>query len=113
MESKLRRTQNELEDVTRTVVDSADGSNSNTAELISLRKIRYESEHKIAELLDELDDAAGNVEQLQKSVTQLTMAAERTRCEHMREIERFEGEMDEQRAQHQRRVSPYVHLSTK
>jgi TolA-binding protein len=103
LEAKLKATQCELDEVTQTVVGRT--GNSDAIELISMRHECREAKLKIVEQEEELDDMAGNVEKLQKSITDLQMKAERMRCEHARELDAKEQEMDEQRALHQRRVS--------
>lgn len=46
----------------------------------------------------------GKTLSLQQSVTRLEMAAERVRSERTRDLDAKEAEIDELRAQHQRRV---------
>lgn len=54
---------------------------------------------------DELDDLAGRAQMLQQTLTRLEMAAERSRIERNRDLDAKEDEIEELRAQYQRRVS--------
>lgn len=53
---------------------------------------------------DELDDLAGRAQMLQQTLTRLEMAAERSRIERNRDLDAKEDEIEELRAQYQRRV---------
>uniref|UniRef100_A0A158R4R5 Unconventional myosin-XVIIIa n=1 Tax=Syphacia muris TaxID=451379 RepID=A0A158R4R5_9BILA len=86
---------------------SEQSSDVNENELSNLRKIKRQLEARCVEQEDELDELQGKVQSLQQTVTRLEMAAERARSERTRDMDAKESEIDEIRAQYQRRVRAF------
>lgn len=74
-------------------------------QLIALRRYKHELEKKAADQEEELDELAGKVQILEQTVTRLEMQSERTKQDAARELDSKEHELEDIRAQHQRRVS--------
>uniref|UniRef100_A0A915BBY9 Uncharacterized protein n=1 Tax=Parascaris univalens TaxID=6257 RepID=A0A915BBY9_PARUN len=81
------------------------GSDMQNGEVGQLKRVKRQLEAKCAEQEDELDDLAGRAQMLQQTLTRLEMAAERSRIERNRDLDAKEDEIEELRAQYQRRVN--------
>ncbi|CAI4224349.1 unnamed protein product [Auanema sp. JU1783] len=108
--NEIMTLKNELTDI-RTVVsrlrreaEERDGNISSSDEAAVLQKEKRDLEQKIREQEEEMDDLAGQNHLLQQSVTRLEMGAERLKTDLGRESNARETEIDELRAQYQRRL---------
>ncbi|VDM24532.1 unnamed protein product [Toxocara canis] len=91
----------------RKELEESSASGSQTEEVVQLKKAKRQLETKCAEQEDELDDLAGRAQMLQQTVTRLEMAAERAKTEKSRDLDAKEDEIDELRAQYQRRLRAF------
>ncbi|KAK6057719.1 M protein repeat protein [Cooperia oncophora] len=98
--SELRTTVARLKREAEERTDAASGGE----QLATLQKAKRELENKLREQEEELDDLAGTNQQLQQQITRLEMGAERLKADLSRESTTKETEIDEIRAQYQRRL---------
>lgn len=94
----------ELDEITES--DSKSGS-AFEKEVHNLRKIKRELDSKLAELESELEDSVHRNQVLEQNVTRLEMSAERLRLDTQRTEEAKETELNETRAQFQRRLRAF------
>lgn len=86
-------------------VEVKEGATEN--QLSVLRQAKRQLETKCAEQEDELDELTAKMQMMQQNLTRYEMAAERSRTERLREIDAKDSEIDEIRAQYQRRMRAF------
>lgn len=77
-------------------------------QLVKLRREKHELDKKVLDQEDELDEQAGEIQQLQQAKLRLEMENEKLRQNHTKELDAREEEMEELRASTTKRVSFYV-----
>ncbi|XP_033748343.1 unconventional myosin-XVIIIa-like isoform X3 [Pecten maximus] len=95
---KASRLDRELMDISLTSTKGTD------KEVMSLKKSKHELEMKVKDQEEELDDQAGQIQQLEQTKTRLEMNLERLRQTHMKELEEKEEEMQENRYATQKKL---------
>ncbi|MFH4982800.1 hypothetical protein AB6A40_009509 [Gnathostoma spinigerum] len=99
--NELRSTASRLrKQIENASIGTADLNDSSSAIRINIRDL----ETKYNEQSKELDEIAGENQQLTQAVSRLEMAAERMRAERVRELSAKDGELEELKAQYQRRL---------
>ncbi|OWF52160.1 Unconventional myosin-XVIIIa [Mizuhopecten yessoensis] len=95
---KASRLDRELLDMSLTSTKGTD------KEVMSLKKSKHEMEIKLKDQEEELDDQAGQIQQLEQTKTRLEMNLERLRQTHIKELEEKEEEMQENRYATQKKL---------
>ncbi|KAK3084703.1 hypothetical protein FSP39_017720 [Pinctada imbricata] len=96
--SKVDRLNNELMDLTLT------GTKGSDQEVMNLKKAKHELDMKVKEQEEELDDQAGQIQQLEQTKVRLEMNLERQRQSHMKEMEEKEEDIEEMRYSTQKKL---------
>ncbi|XP_052072228.1 unconventional myosin-XVIIIa-like isoform X4 [Mytilus californianus] len=115
LEQELTRLKGDLESVTekadrldREMIDvTLAGSMSGGNEVMSLKKAKNDLDAKCKDQEEELDEQAGQIQQLEQTKIRLEMNYERTRQQHQKELEEKEEEMEEMRYSTQKKVKHY------
>ncbi|XP_078338717.1 unconventional myosin-XVIIIa-like isoform X1 [Crassostrea virginica] len=95
---KVDRLNRELMDLTLT------GTKGSDQEVMSLKKAKHELESKIKDQEEELDDQAGQIQQLEQTKIRLEMNLERSKQQHNKELEEKEEEIEELRYSMQKKL---------
>nr|XP_022343138.1 unconventional myosin-XVIIIa-like isoform X3 [Crassostrea virginica] len=95
---KVDRLNRELMDLTLT------GTKGSDHEVMSLKKAKHELESKIKDQEEELDDQAGQIQQLEQTKIRLEMNLERSKQQHNKELEEKEEEIEELRYSMQKKL---------
>ncbi|XP_069135915.1 unconventional myosin-XVIIIa-like isoform X4 [Argopecten irradians] len=95
---KATRLDRELMDMSLTSTKGTD------KEVMTLKKVKHELEMKVKDQEEELDDQAGQIQQLEQTKTRLEMNLERLRQTHIKELEEKEEEMQENRYATQKKL---------
>ncbi|XP_048747756.2 unconventional myosin-XVIIIa-like isoform X4 [Ostrea edulis] len=95
---KVDRLNRELMDLTLT------GTKGSDHEVMALKKAKHELESKIKDQEEELDDQAGQIQQLEQTKIRLEMNLERAKQQHNKELEEKEEEMEELRYSMQKKL---------
>ncbi|XP_062577045.1 unconventional myosin-XVIIIa-like [Saccostrea cucullata] len=95
---KVDRLNRELMDLTLT------GTKGTDQEVMALKKAKHELESKIKDQEEELDDQAGQIQQLEQTKIRLEMNLERSKQQHNKELEEKEEEIEEMRYAMQKKL---------
>ncbi|XP_061197943.1 unconventional myosin-XVIIIa-like isoform X2 [Saccostrea echinata] len=95
---KVDRLNRELMDLTLT------GTKGSDQEVMALKKAKHELESKIKDQEEELDDQAGQIQQLEQTKIRLEMNLERSKQQHNKELEEKEEEIEEMRYAMQKKL---------
>ncbi|XP_025090259.1 unconventional myosin-XVIIIa-like isoform X3 [Pomacea canaliculata] len=93
---KADRLEKELNDI---LVSGKDNS-----EVVSLKRAKHELELKLREQEEELDDQAGQIQQLEQTKLRLEMNIEKLKQQHTRELEDKEEDLEEMRTKTQKKL---------
>ncbi|XP_076453173.1 unconventional myosin-XVIIIa-like [Babylonia areolata] len=93
---KAERLDKELNDI---LVSGKDNS-----EVVSLKRAKHELELKLREQEEELDDQAGQIQQLEQTKLRLEMNMEKMKKQHQTDIEEKEEELEDMRTKTQKKL---------
>ncbi|XP_070204311.1 unconventional myosin-XVIIIa-like isoform X2 [Littorina saxatilis] len=93
---KAERLEKELNDI---LVSGKDKS-----EVVSLKRVKHELELKLREQEEELDDMAGQIQQLEQTKLRLEMNMEKLKKQHSQELEEKEEELEDMRTRTQKKL---------
>lgn len=83
------------------------GAKTGGNEVMALKKAKNDLEAKIKDQEEELDEQAGQIQQLEQTKIRLEMNYERLRQQHQKELEDKDEEMEEMRCSTQKKVKQY------
>lgn len=104
MRSNLVKLRRELDEISKTNLNNGTEFEE---EVHTLRKVKRELDSKLAELESELENTVRHNKLLEKNVTRLEMSTERIRSDAQRNENAKETEINETRAQYQRRLRAF------
>ena len=115
LEQDITRMKDDLESVTercdrldKELIDvTLSGSKSGGSEVTTLKMAKNELEAKLKDQEEELDEQAGQIQQLEQTKIRLSMNYERTSKQHQKELEEKDEEMEEMRYSTQKKVKHY------
>ncbi|KAL8610894.1 hypothetical protein ACOMHN_056749 [Nucella lapillus] len=79
-------------------------SGKDNSEVVSMKRAKHELELKLREQEEELDDQAGQIQQLEQTKLRLEMNMEKTKKQHQSEIEEKEEELEDMRTKTQKKL---------
>ncbi|XP_064618703.1 unconventional myosin-XVIIIa-like isoform X2 [Lineus longissimus] len=94
---QLHRLQNELRDL-------EDVGSKDDKEVMALKRTKYDLEIKCADQEEELDEQAGQIQQLGQAKLRLEMTSEKQRQQHQKDLEDKDTEIEDMRYSTQKRV---------
>ncbi|XP_012936920.1 unconventional myosin-XVIIIa [Aplysia californica] len=93
---KCERLEREMNDLITTGKDNT--------EAVALKRSKHELEGKIQEQEEELDDQAGQIQQLEQAKLRLEMNLEKSKQQHVKDLEEKDEEMEEMRYKTQKKL---------
>ncbi|CAG5121919.1 unnamed protein product, partial [Candidula unifasciata] len=93
---KCERLEKEMNDLLLTGKDNS--------EAVALKRSKHELEMKIQEQEEELDDQAGQIQQLEQAKLRLEMNMEKLKQQHQKDVEEKDGEIEEMRYKTQKKL---------
>ncbi|GAB1602168.1 unconventional myosin-XVIIIa-like isoform X2 [Argonauta hians] len=93
-----------IERLERELTDLSESGGKDDKEYMALKRAKHELSMKVAEQEEELDDQAGQIQQLEQAKLRLEMNLQNIRQQHMKEVEEKEEELEELRYSTQKKV---------